>query len=644
MKIKEIINKARSFAERNLYSIFQSADKDDYFLFQISKFLLLKEYVIKKDFKNKTLYFDYAKNSMYLPSIMYVVDYVRNNGKILSNNLNVIIKNSDGIKSNNLKIIEDYIRDFHKIRDSIAHGGYDIDSENGLICIKNNNVNIENSELKEIFDSGSYKIDYKEKCIILDNGEKISFDSDTYIIECDLPIEILELFSYISENPKRNYNNKDMALFNNKINKYRKKYNYYNYIDIKKLNDIKKYFNNYKNNDIKNHINKNATNNFEIILKNYEKYLEKKEIKDFIKSLNDSQNKNINNNINNYIDNDKYQNIKNNYYKYINNNTINKNLNDLNNVNIDIKNSNYSSKNKDLFLLLSKLLKNVDYLSSNEKKRIDKYLEFLGVPDLGANFPKKYNNTKVNELVRKLSIAIGEMSSITGIKKNDDEITKIAAIYNYMQLFLSFNWDSFEMDKNKAYEYFKCLKISKLNPDFKGNNQDREIVNKISNITKKLIKAVSQIDGLYHSRTIDEVTNILRETLNTYYKNISTYLGIRNFNVFSAIRNAIDHGGITEDLADPSKIYLYDMSDQSDNTQESINFSCSATPEDFFELTKKIESNMEGQEQSFSDSDLLEELKLILSSDLYGKLEDALRIVYGRLLADQVKRLSQRKQ
>lgn len=108
------IARARDFAERSLNDNFNGANKDDYFMFQISKFLLLKESMIKKDSDNNRIYFNIDENQEYLKAIKYIVDYVREHGTLISNNIDVIIQPTNYTVSSKLKA---YIRDFHKIRD-----------------------------------------------------------------------------------------------------------------------------------------------------------------------------------------------------------------------------------------------------------------------------------------------------------------------------------------------------------------------------------------------------------------------------------------------------------------------------------------------------------------------------------------------
>ena len=166
--IEALIARARDFARKSLSDNLDEVNREDYFLFQISKFLLLKESMIKKDSNESTIYFNIVENHQYLKAIIYIVDYVREHGTLISNtDIKVIISPTGFTASAKLK---SYIRDFHKIRDSISHGRYHIDSDKGCIVLDNDNL--------------------KPGC---------PADSSTYVIRGELPIEVLELFSCIVE-------------------------------------------------------------------------------------------------------------------------------------------------------------------------------------------------------------------------------------------------------------------------------------------------------------------------------------------------------------------------------------------------------------------------------------------------------------
>jgi len=123
--MESLIIEARRFVERVLSKDKNIINKEHYYMFLVSKFLLLKEFIIKKDSKNNILYFDYKKNKRYVPTIKYIVDYVKEHGEILQNSTNVVIKNNSSKED-----LNSYIWIFNKIRDSFAHGMYSFDLDN----------------------------------------------------------------------------------------------------------------------------------------------------------------------------------------------------------------------------------------------------------------------------------------------------------------------------------------------------------------------------------------------------------------------------------------------------------------------------------------------------------------------------------
>lgn len=54
---KIVIQKAREFAQRSLNGNIKNVNREDYYMFLISKFLLLKEMIIKKGFRKQYFIF-----------------------------------------------------------------------------------------------------------------------------------------------------------------------------------------------------------------------------------------------------------------------------------------------------------------------------------------------------------------------------------------------------------------------------------------------------------------------------------------------------------------------------------------------------------------------------------------------------------
>lgn len=200
MEKKIVIQKAREFAQRSLNVNIKNFNREDYYMFLISKFLLLKEMIIKKDSENNILYFDYNKSKNYLPAIKYIVDYIKVNGTIQKNSTIVVIEPKQYNNSN----LQFYIWTFNKIRDSLSHGMYEFDLNGEQLIIKNDHSN----------------------------------SRDPYVLNCALPIEMLELFAYIAKKPKSNYNDKEIIEFKEHIKKIRTDFGYVYDEDDKIINII----------------------------------------------------------------------------------------------------------------------------------------------------------------------------------------------------------------------------------------------------------------------------------------------------------------------------------------------------------------------------------------------------------------------
>ena len=110
-------------------------NKKHYFMFCISKFLALKELVIKKDTKTNTLYFDDIKYRAKIPYILALRDFINDHGAYIKNPINIRLRSGN----RDIELLE-AIWLFNKLRDSIAHGKFSFDLENDQININNNEM------------------------------------------------------------------------------------------------------------------------------------------------------------------------------------------------------------------------------------------------------------------------------------------------------------------------------------------------------------------------------------------------------------------------------------------------------------------------------------------------------------------------
>lgn len=186
MEKEEIITRAREFAEKTVTTGIENYTKEDYFMFLISKFLLLKESIIKKNIEEGRLIFDYKKNGKYLPIIKYIVDHTNLKPENAKEGIKVEIKNISKDEEN----IEEYIRIFNSLRNALAHGRYSFDFDTGMIDINN-----------QIED---------ESCALM----------------CQLPISLFELFNYAMEEPNFIYSKDGLVKYKEYINKNHKLFRY----------------------------------------------------------------------------------------------------------------------------------------------------------------------------------------------------------------------------------------------------------------------------------------------------------------------------------------------------------------------------------------------------------------------------------
>lgn len=186
MDKKDVMQQARKFAEKSLQGSIEKVEKKDYFMFLISRFLLLKETIIRKDSDNNTLYFDYKRHKDYLPIIIDIVNHIKSNGRIELNSTTVVITP----KEYDDPSLHFYIWSFNKIRDSFSHGMYTFDIEKEQIVINN------------------------------DHSE----EKDPYVLSGTLPIRLLEIFYYIFPKRKQDFGEKYMKELEEQIEAERRRF------------------------------------------------------------------------------------------------------------------------------------------------------------------------------------------------------------------------------------------------------------------------------------------------------------------------------------------------------------------------------------------------------------------------------------
>lgn len=223
--MKDLIKLSRELVENLFNGKQQKLGKEYFFMFSISKFILLKEKILKKNSANNILYFDNIKDGKYIPAILSFADEIKKNGNYQINKTSIRLETID---SDSKKLAE-ALWLFNKVRDSLAHGQYTIDLKNDCILINNDHSNDKNN---------SYKL------------------------VCSISIKLLNSISFYIEEIKETKEKKDLSIaYRDYIKKISTNYD----IDTEKLFDNKFIIDNkYYNNKFKIDNNKYYDNTYNI--------------------------------------------------------------------------------------------------------------------------------------------------------------------------------------------------------------------------------------------------------------------------------------------------------------------------------------------------------------------------------------------
>ncbi len=202
--MKNLIKLSRELVENLLNGNKQKLGKEYFFMFSISKFVLLKERILKKDSANNILYFNNVKDAKYIPAILSFADEIKKNGNYQINNISIRLEKTDG----DFQKLAEALWLFNKVRDSLVHGQYTIDLENDSILINNDHSNDRN---------------------------------DAYKLVCSISIKLLNSISFYIEEINKKIDEKELSrAYREYLEKIKTSYD----IDTKKMFDNNEYYNN----------------------------------------------------------------------------------------------------------------------------------------------------------------------------------------------------------------------------------------------------------------------------------------------------------------------------------------------------------------------------------------------------------------
>lgn len=222
--MKKLIELSRELVENLFNGNKQKLGKEHFFMFSVSKFVLLKEKIVKKDSINNSLYFNNVKNRNYIPVILSFAEEIKKNGTYQRNQTEIILEDNNE-KSQEL---DEALWIFNKVRDSLVHGKYTIDLENNCLLINNDHST-------DVYNA--------------------------YKLVCSIPIQLINSISFYIEKVNEIKDEDDLSIeYRNYIEKFANSY------DI----DDKLFYSNYISN-IKHYSNELNIDNSKIYLDNYVK-------------------------------------------------------------------------------------------------------------------------------------------------------------------------------------------------------------------------------------------------------------------------------------------------------------------------------------------------------------------------------------
>ena len=568
--MNNLIKLSRELVENLLNGSKQKLGKEYFFMFSISKFVLLKERILKKDSLNKILYFNNVKDAKYIPAILSFADEIKKNGNYQINNTSIRLKKTD---RDSQKLAE-ALWLFNKVRDSLAHGQYTIDLENDSILINNDHSNDRNNA-------------YKLVCSIpIKLLNSISF----YIEEINKKTDEKELSKAYREYLEKiatNYDIDTKKLFDNNyiinINKY--------YNNKLKLDDYK-YYNDYDNNKYYNNPY-NINNEFINKDKNFER--KTKQNKDFIST--------------DEIGDDKIK-------KLLNNLTIEE-LYRLVELLLEYKPT--SEKQKEQINQIIKKFKSlVDQRIKLEEQKIfdakssklmSEISDILGI--------------KVGTKNADATIALYMYMNLVFSQSSEIDYSHICL----RNLIIDVNPYKYE-DKDLDNLNLSDNERKKISSTINFEKNYMNIKNYINKLCVEFSEKMDTRIEAYYNNPSESFRHSLMDIYAVFYTSIMNSIGNRNQLIITSIRNSVEHGNYY--VNKNGSLILYDQTDHSDN--KSIKILCGALPQQLLDITKSIE--LGDSKDKYNMDDFFKELETIVDkttlNNIMNTMNNFSKIIFGK--------------
>lgn len=569
--MKNLIKLSRELVENLLNGNKQKLGKECFFMFSISKFVLLKERILKKDSANNILYFNNVKDAKYIPAILSFADEIKKNGNYQINNTSIRLEKTDRDSQKLAKAL--WL--FNKVRDSLAHGQYTIDLENDSLLINNDHSNDRNN---------------------------------AYKLVCSIPIKLLNSISFYIEEINRKTDKKDLSkAYREYLEKIASNYD----IDTKKLFDnnyiinIDKYYNNKLKIDNHKYYNNYYIDNnyYDNIYNINNEYLNK------TKTVEKQPKQNQEFTSTDEIDDNKIK-------KLLNNLTIEE-LYRLVKLLLEYKPT--SEKQKEQINLIIKKFKSLvdQRIKLEEQKVFDaKSSELMSeISDILG--------IKVGTKNADATIALYMYMNLVFSQNNEIDYSHIC-LRNLIIDFNPYKYVDKDLDNSDLTDDEK-QKIGNI------INFERNYIN-IKNYINKLCiefseKMESRIESYYNNPS-ENFRHSLMDIYADFYTSIMNSIGNRNQLIITSVRNSVEHGNYY--VNKNGSLILYDQSDHSDN--KSIKFLCGALPQQLFDITKTIE--LGDSKDRYIMDDFFKELETIVDKTVLNIIMNTMnnfsKIIFGK--------------
>lgn len=548
--MKNLIKLSRELVENLLNGNKQKLGKEYFFMFSISKFVLLKERILKKDSTNNILYFNNVKNAKYIPAILSFADEIKKNGNYQINNTSIRLEKTD---RDSQKLAE-ALWLFNKVRYSLAHGQYTIDLENDSILINNDHSNDRNN---------------------------------AYKLVCSIPIKLLNSISFYIEEINRKTDEKELSRsYKEYLEKIATNYD----IDTKKLFD-----NNYIINIDKYYNNKLKIDNYKYY-NNY--YIDNNKYYDNTYNINNeylNKNKTVKKQSRQNQDFTSTDGIDDNKIKKLLNNLTIEELYKLVKLLLEYKPANEKQKEQ-IQQIIRKFKSLVDQRIKLEEQKIfdaksselmSEIFDILGI--------------KVGTKNADATIALYMYMNLVFSQSSEIDYSHIC-LRNLIIDVNPYKYDDKDLDNLNLSDNEK----QKINNTINFEKNYMNIKNYINKLCAEFSEKMDSRIVAYYNNPSENFRHSLMDIYAEFYTSVMNSIGNRNQLIITSIRNSVEHGNYY--VNKNGSLILYDQTDHSDN--KSIKILCGALPQQLFDITKTIE--LGDSKDKYIMDDFFKELETII--------------------------------